>query len=127
MLTIEKTPDGKLRFEGQADLSPQETVFLNTVLNIFKESAPTTTPMILTFTPDPPQRVTLPSRVAASPAVPTRAAVAPDLSDLHGTQTLPCANCGKPKRQSAWQVKRNNGKVFCCRACFWSFNKRGRA
>lgn len=130
MLKIERTPDGKLRYTGSAELAVHEQEFLHTVLNIFMSAPATTQPMSLTFIPDPPQRVVLPPRptMVAQPPLPPAPTVAPpppktvpktlDLANLRGTQTLPCAQCGTPKQQSSWQIKRNNGVVYCSRACF---------
>lgn len=116
-----------MRFEGSADLSPHEMNFVNEVTRIFMASGASVHPMSLTLDPeDPPKRVYLPPRQVNKPApntIPTPPAPAPavatDLANLRGTQTLPCANCGKTVKQSSWQVKRNNGKVYCCRDCFW--------
>lgn len=140
MLKIELTPDGQMTISGQAVLLPQETQLVRETLNIFANGGPITQPVSMVFEPAPRRQVIPFRQVVPRPATDTPAPTPPppciewvrvapppielhplyheDLNNLQGTQTLPCSTCGQPKRQSAWQVKRNNGKVYCCRECF---------
>jgi hypothetical protein len=116
MLKIEKI-GGLLRVIGNSIMRRDESDFMQSVLAMVRDDKfPAEAVVTLTSDADEapaPQEVPVTKPVAEG--------TIHDLLSLSGSPITPCLNCGTPKKQSAWQIRRNNGKVFCCRTCFTEY------